>query len=402
MIECTNWFKVKKKLDRYNSELIYLEEVSRLRQLKTIENRLSDHIVIDGKKYLNCSSNDYLGIAGNTRLKNEFLKWCEVNSSLLDTSFSSSSSRLLSGNCSVYDETEKVISNLYGKEDALIFSSGYHLNSGFFQAMYKKGDLIIADKLIHASIIDGMKLSAAKHSRYKHLDYEHLRQILKKERGNYNSVVIVSESIFSMDGDCADLKELSEIAVEFNAELFIDEAHAVNCVEKKGLGICEQLNCIDKIDYIAGTFGKGFGGIGAFLVCTETVKKFLINKCRSFIFTTALPPISVSWIKHILSISPEMTGDRTLLQKNSEKLRNIIKNLGLKTVGDHHIVPLICGNDEAALLYSEKMLNNGIFVPSIRPPTVPEGSSRLRFSVTANFSDNDFSLIKETLEEILK
>jgi len=391
---------VKKKLDRYENELISLKEISRLRELKTIKNRELNYIFVDEKKYLNCSSNDYLGIGGNIKLKKKFLEWCKVHHGLLETSFSSSSSRLLSGNSSVYDEVEKIISDLYFKDDAMIFSSGYHLNSGFFQAMYKKGDLIIADKLVHASIIDGMKLSAAGHLRYRHLDYEHLRKILKKERGSFNSAVIVSESIFSMDGDCADLKELSDIAKEFNSELFIDEAHAVNCVGKRGLGVCEDSDCIEKIDYIAGTFGKGFGGVGAFLVCNKTVKQYLINKCRSFIFTTALPPIVISWIRFILSISPEMAKERECLKQNSDILRNIFKNYGFNTVGEHHIVPLICGKDNTALNYSEKMSQNGIFVPCIRPPTVPEGSSRLRFSVTSNFKNVDFNLIKKVLKEL--
>jgi 8-amino-7-oxononanoate synthase len=391
---------VEKRLDRYKSELISLEEISRLRKLKTIEKRENCYILIGKNKYLNCSSNDYIGIAGNNKLKEQFLNWCSDNTDLLDTTFSSSSSRLLSGNSSVYDEVEKIISGLYFKDDAIIFSSGYHLNSSFFQAMYKKGDLIIADKLVHASIIDGMKLSDAGHLRYRHLDYEHLRKTLRKERGNFNSVVIVSESIFSMDGDCADLKELSDIAIEFNSELFIDEAHAVNCVGKKGLGMCEAADCIEKIDYIAGTFGKGFGGVGAFLVCNKTVKQYLINKCRSFIFTTALPPIVISWIRFILSISPEMTKERECLKQNCDTLRNIFQNYGFKTIGEHHIVPLICGNDETALIYSEKMAEKGIFVPCVRPPTVPEGSSRLRFSVTSNFTDNDFNLIKQVLKEI--
>ncbi|HDT11311.1 MAG TPA: aminotransferase class I/II-fold pyridoxal phosphate-dependent enzyme, partial [bacterium] len=212
---------------------------------------------------------------------------------------------------------------------------------------------------------------------------------------------IVSESIFSMDGDCADISILSDIAEEFDAELFIDEAHAVNCIGEKGLGICEISGTINKVDYIAGTFGKGFGGVGAFIVCNRAVKQYLINKCRSFIFTTALPPLNISWIDFILSISADMIKQRGKLAENSRTLREILLNdSGFETIGEHHIVPLICGDDETTLSLSQRMAEKGIFVPSVRPPTVPEGKSRLRFSVTSTFNEADFSLIKKTLVEM--
>jgi 8-amino-7-oxononanoate synthase len=388
-----------RNLERLQKELQELKEISRFRNLKKIDYKEGASIGIDGRNYMNCASNDYLGVASDNDLKKEFLDLCAKNPLSFETDLSSSSSRSLSGNSGLYDKLEEKISSMYGRESSLIFSSGYHLNSGFFEAVYKKGDLILADKLVHASIIDGIRLSRATHLRYRHLDYDHLRTILKKERGKHRSVVIVSESVFSMDGDLADIKALSDIAKEFDAELFIDEAHAVNCIGKKGLGVCETSKTISDIDFIAGTFGKGFGGVGAFIVCDRTVKEYLINKCRSLIFTTALPPLIVNWIDFVTDRCSDMNNRRILLEKNSSLLRKIIKEAGFISEGKSHIVPLMCKEDAAAVNLSENMLRNGIFVPSIRPPTVPEGSSRLRFSVTATLTNEASFLIKKAFKE---
>lgn len=370
-----------------------LEQLSRLRTLKTIEKREGKHIWIDGIRYLNCSSNDYLGIAGDIELKKEFLNWCAKNTELISTDLSSSSSRLLTGSSSIYDETETQIAQFYEKEDCIIFSSGYHMNTGFFAAMYEKGDLIIADKLVHASIIDGIKLSRAEHIRYNHLDNGHLRKILTENRSKFRHAVIVTESVFSMDGDIADLKELTEIAGDFDAQLFVDEAHAFGCYGEKGLGMCEKTGATGKIDFIAGTFGKALGGAGAFIVCDHNVRQCLINRCRSFIFTTALPPLNISWMNFVLKKIPAMKAKRDKLAQISDLFRNELVSCGFFTKGSSHIVPVITGDDEKTVLISEKMKTAGFYVPAVRPPTVPAGTSRLRFSLTADFLKDDVESI---------
>lgn len=388
--------------DKIHHELLELEKNSRLRTLKTVEEREGNYIWINGVRYLNCSSNDYLGIAGDIRLKKKFLEWCSDRLDFLETDLSSSSSRLLTGNSSIYDKTERFIAELYGKEDCIIFSSGYHMNAGFFAAMYEKGDLIVADKLVHASIIDGLKLSRAEHIRYNHLDNEHLRKILSENRTKYRSVVIVTESVFSMDGDTADIAELVKISGEFDAQLFVDEAHAVGCAGEKGLGICEKTGMTGRIDFLAGTAGKALGGAGAFIVCDSAVKQYLVNRCRSFIFTTALPPMNISWMKFIFTKIPEMKSERAELTLNSISLRKLFIEKGLATAGDSHIVPLITGDDARTVALSEKLKDSGIFVPSIRPPTVPAGASRLRFSLTAKMTVPEIRSIAEAVSEALK
>ncbi len=385
---------------KLNKKLSGLESDFRKRSLKNIADIKGNYIEIDGEKYLNFSSNDYLGIANDIDIKKEFLDWLGKNAHSFTTNFSSSSSRLLSGNTTVYEKTEQTIADFYRKEVSLIFSSGYHMNTGFFPAMYEKGDIILADKLVHASIIDGIKLSRADHFRFRHLDLDHLRNILLKKRGAYKNGVIVTESIFSMDGDIANISGLAELAEEFDMQLFVDEAHAVGCIGNRGLGLCEVTDTIDRVDFIAGTFGKGLGGAGAFIVCREEVKSMLVNKCRSLIFTTALPPVNIKWIDFILSKSVKMTKKRELLAQNSAFFRKKISESGYETIGEKHIVPLICGEDATVLTFSERMLKSGIFVPSIRPPTVAEGSSRLRFSVTSTFTVDELESVTKVLKGI--
>lgn len=387
-------------LDKISRDLCELEKNSRLRTLRTIEEKEGNYIWIDGVRYLNCSSNDYMGITGNIKIKKKFFEWCSDRLDFQQTDLSSSSSRLLTGNSSIYDKTERQIAQLYGKEDCIIFSSGYHMNAGFFAAAYEKGDLIVADKLVHASIIDGMKLSSAEHIRYNHLDHEHLRKILSENRAKYKSVVIVTESVFSMDGDTADIAELVKIAGYFDAQLFVDEAHAVGCIGETGLGVCEKTGMTDKIDFIAGTAGKALGGVGAFIVCDRSVKQYLVNRCRFFIFTTALPPINISWLNFAFSKVAGMKSDRTKLAENAALLRKMFTDSGLTTAGDSHIVPLIIGDDDRTVEISEKLKTSGFFVPSIRPPTVPAGTSRLRFSLTATMTESEIGLIFSSLNDL--
>lgn len=387
-------------LDKISHDLCELEKNSRLRTLKTVEEKEGNYIWIRGVRYLNCSSNDYLGIAGSTKFKKRFFEWCSDRLDFQETDLSSSSSRLLTGNSLIYDKTERHIAQLYGKEDCIIFSSGYHMNAGFFAAMYEKGDLIVADKLVHASIIDGMKLSSAEHIRYNHLDHEHLRKILSENRAKYKSVVIVTESVFSMDGDTADIAELVKIARYFDAQLFVDEAHAVGCIGETGLGVCERTGMTGKIDFIAGTAGKALGGVGAFIVCDRSVKQYLVNRCRSFIFTTALPPINISWLNFVFSKVAGMKSDRVKLSENAALLRKMFIDSGLITAGDSHIVPLITGDDDRTVAISEKLKTSGFYVPSIRPPTVPAGTSRLRFSLTATMTESEIRLIFSSLTDL--
>ena len=258
--------------------------------------------------------------------------------------------------------------------------------------------LIVADKLVHASIIDGLRLSEAEMLRYRHLDYEHLREILFNHREEYENVFIVTESIFSMDGDVADLQELCDLKREYDTFLYVDEAHAVGVRGTNGLGCCEEQGCMDDIDFIVGTFGKAFASYGAFVVCDEMFRDFLVNTQRSLIFTTALPPVNVAWTRFILNRMPDFYSYRMKLTGIAERLRATLANRGFETRGDSHIVPFLCGSNENSVYMSELFQDNGFFVLPVRYPTVPKNEARIRFSLNAAIPEEDYDCLMEFIE----
>ena len=348
----------------------------------------------NGREMLNLSSNDYLGLSSNPVLYEDFRKETDVK--LL--SYSAVSSRLLSGNHEYYGLLEDDLRDLYGKEAALVLNSGYHANIGILPSLAGKRDLIVADKLVHASIIDGLRLSDAQMLRYRHLDYDHLRELLFNHREEYENVFIVTESIFSMDGDTADLQELCDLKKEYDAFLYVDEAHAVGVRGTNGLGCSEEQGCIDDIDFIVGTFGKAFASYGAFVVCDELFKDYLVNTQRSLIFTTALPPVVVAWTRFVLNRMPDFFPYRLKLTEIAEQLRTTLSERGFETRGDSHIVPFLCGSNENSVYMSELFQDNGFFVLPVRYPTVPKNEARIRFSLNAAIPEEDYECLREFVE----
>ena len=279
-----------------------------------------------------------------------------------------------------------------------MFKSGYQANLGILPALTGKKDLIIADKSVNASIIDGLTLSEAQTMRYKHLDYENLRDILTQYREEYEQIFIVTESIFGMDGDIADLQQLCEIKKEFDAFLYVDESHALGVRGTNGLGCCEEQACVEEVDFIVGSFGKAFASIGAFVVCDQLFKEYLINTQRSLIYTTALTAPNVAWTRVLLNHMSDFYPLRLKLQTVSQRLREILFNKGFETRGDSHIVPVICGSNENSLELAEMLQENGFFVLPIRYPTVPKLEARVRFSLNASISMEDYNCLFEFLE----
>lgn len=330
---------------------------------------------------LNLSSNDYLGLLNNHELVLEFFN---QNKNL---KMSSASSRLLTGNCNSYNKLEDLLTTLFNKEAALVFNSGYHANIGILPALADKDSLIIADKLVHASIIDGIKLSGCKFERYKHNDYEHLNKIICREKGNFKYFFVVTESVFSMDGDIADLKELVKVKkLHKNIILYLDEAHAFGVIGEKGLGVAERENLIKEIDLIVGTFGKAISSVGSFLVCSRIIKEYLINKMRPLIFSTTLPQINIEWSYFIIKQLNRFNKEREHLSKISLILRDA---LNVNNVSQSHIIPYIVEDAKVAVELSERLKKEGFYALPIRPPTVPPNSSRVRFSLTANILEQD-------------
>ena len=354
---------------QFDNQIQLLKDTDQYRYLKDIKHVSNGCVEYKGKKLLNLSSNDYIGISQNKELSSEFISKLNYDSEYL---FGSASSRLLSGNYNEYTELENSIAKAYGKETALIYNSGYHANTGVLPALTTKKDLILSDKLNHASIVDGLKQSEATIIRYKHFDYNQIEQYLEKNRNSFENVFIVSESIFSMDGDIVNLQKLIELKKSFSCILYIDEAHAFGSVGKMGLGVSEQENIINDIDIILGTFGKAIGSVGAFVALNNSLKDMLINKSRTLIFTTGLPLINIKWTQFVFDRLSEFADERRKLLLLSNKLRTIINENGLKTMGESHIVPVITGDNKLTLEIAELLFNEGFYVSAVRPPTVPK------------------------------
>lgn len=362
--------------DSYLKKLILLKENSHFRDIKDFENKDEKYIQFKCKKLLNLSSNNYLGFADNENITKEFSLFAQDK-----YSYGSASARLLTGNLPVYNQLENTLCTLFNKDKALLFNSGYHANVGIASSIADKGDVIFSDKLNHASIIDGMRLSDGKFFRYKHNDMENLEKLLQRERENFNNAVIITESVFSMDGDIADLKKLVELKKKYNCILIVDEAHAFGVFGQKGLGACEHLGILSEIDLVVGTFGKSIGSMGAFVVGNKILIDYLTNKARSFIFSTALPPVCIAFSKWIIE---------NKLPKTYEKRQKMLK-LGQKLGSQSHIIPVIIRENAETEQVCKKLFDAGYFTLPIRPPTVPEGTSRLRLSLTTEIQEKDLT-----------
>ncbi len=354
-------------------ELGELKAEHRLRILPPIEEHQGPYVKIKGHWLLNLSSNDYLGLSERLSLP-EIIKEQGLDG------FGAGAARLLSGNHVLYQALEEKLSALYGKA-ALVFSSGYHANIGVIPALCGKKDLVFADKLVHASIIDALRLTHAKFFRFPHQDLDTLERLLRKYRGQFRRAVIVTESLFSMDGDLSPLEDLVALKERYHAFLVLDEAHAIGVYGKRGLGVSEEKELIPKVDLIVGTFGKALGSYGAFVIAEKAIISLLVNKARSFIFTTALPQVIVAANLKALDLLPKLEKERLKLKALAQRFR---KELGLD--GDSPIVPIVVGENEKALFLAQELFKKGYYVPAIRPPTVPEGTARLRVSLRADIT----------------
>ena len=368
----------------YNNKLEEWKSSGSLRSLPDVVHR-GKWIEKEGQTMLNLSSNDYLGLSSRQDLRNEFIGQLQESG----LPFSSSSSRLLTGNFPIYTELEELMAERFEREAALLFNSGYHANTGILPALTDKQSFILADKLIHASIIDGIRLSGAPYQRYRHCDYEHLEQLLVKYAHEYEQIIIVTESIFSMDGDVADLRRLVSLKKSYpNIWLYVDEAHAIGVRGKNGLGIAEEQDCIRDIDLLVGTFGKALGSMGAYLICSRTVREYLINTMRPLIFSTALPPAQIAWTKFLFEKLPCFTDERHRLSVISHLLEEALKGKGGE-ISASHIIPFIIGANEDCILTSLSLQRKGFYCLPVRPPTVPKGTARIRFSLTADITEEE-------------
>ena len=362
-----------------------------LRTLRPATARKAGKIYFGRKEFIDLSSNDYLGLSGHPKLIEAAKKAAEIYG------VGASASRLLSGDLEIFHHLEEAVAKFKGKEAALVFNSGYQANIGILSALYGKSDCIFSDRLNHASIVDGLMLSGAKFFRFHHNDMEHLGSLLLKERPKFKNAAIITETIFSMDGDRPDLKSLVSLKDKFGCALMVDEAHATGIFGKNGSGLVEEEGLADKVDLIMGTFGKALGSFGAYLAASDEIIKYMVNKCRSFIYSTALPPPVIACNLASMDLIREEPHRRKELLKRAGYFRNALKEKGFDVKGASQIVPIITGENQATVKMAEALREKGYWVLPIRPPTVPKGQARLRFSLTF---DHDSSMLERLIDDI--
>ena len=368
-------------LAHFSAQLDQLKQQGNFRQF-TSNCQQDRYIQINDRKMLNLASNDYLGLNADLQLREQFFDETPNDQRWM----SSTSSRLLTGNFPEYEQLEASLSQAFHGRAALLFNSGYHMNIGILPALADSKTLILADKLIHASMIDGIRLSTAKYVRYRHNDLAHLTQLLQKYQDDeaFERIIVVTESIFSMDGDETDLAELVCIKKQFSkVMLYVDEAHAIGVRGEQGLGCAEQYGVIDDIDLLVGTFGKAIASVGGYLICHAIIRDYLINAMRPLIFSTAQPPICMAWTNFIFQKVLSLNSQRQHLQQLSMYLQQAVINQGFDCPSSSHIVPVIMGESAKTVAKAKALQDAGFYIMPVRPPTVPQNSSRLRISLTA-------------------
>jgi len=361
----------------FDAELHNVLADNLLRGLPELSGHGATTVTVKCRECILLCSNNYLGIADHPRLR------AAAAAAAMDQGCSASASRLVSGNLDLYSKLESALAEFMGREAALVFSSGYAANTGVIQSVTRSGDVILSDELNHASIVDGCRLSAADTRVFRHNDVGDLERALMN-CGGYSRRLIVVEGIYSLDGDCAPLGDITELADRHRCALMVDEAHAIGVLGDGGRGACDLYGVGDRVDIIMGTMGKALGSYGAFVAGSKKLKRFLVNEARPLIYTTGLPPAvlgaslaAVEFVRH------EPWRRRETLEK-AGYVRKALSALGLNVgASTTQIIPVIVGEASTALRFAELLLEEGVFVQPIRPPSVPAGRLRLRVTVNA-------------------
>lgn len=386
---------VNNNLNAFQEELSQLERDGLLRTLYLVEGPQEENMVIDGKKVLNFCSNNYLGLANDRRLKTAAIK------AIKKYGVGAGASRLVCGNMRLHQELERNIADFKGTEGCLVFTSGYMANLGAITALVSHGEVVLADKLNHASLVDAAVLSRAEFKRYPHKDMEALERLLLE--AGQKKKLIVTDTVFSMDGDIAPLPEMVRLAKKYNAMIMIDEAHATGVLGNSGKGAAELFNLQGEIDIQMGTLSKAIGSQGAYICANETLINFLINKSRQFIYTTALPVAMCAAAIAAIAIIETDADLRKKLLANADFFREGLRDMGF-IIGESQtpIIPVITREEKLTMEFSRKLFEQGIFVQGIRPPTVPTGQSRLRITVMATHKRQDLEKALRVFQQVGK
>ena len=365
------------------------------RQLRVVQEVLPEGwITMEGRRLLNLSSNNYLGLANSRLLREEAGEWLQRFGA------SASASRLIVGNLSLHQTVEDKIAAFQGTEAAILYNTGYMANVGVISALMNKGDYILSDKLNHASIIDGIMLSGAEFRRYPHADLNRLEDLLKKSSAR-NRKLIVTDSVFSVDGDMAPLKEIVELKERFGAILMIDEAHGGGVFGENRRGVAEMLGVEEAVEVHMGTFSKAFGSYGAYVCGSMKLVEYLVNRSRSFIYSTSLPPAVLGANLAAIRVVAETPELSQKVLENAAYLRQNLNRLGFNTLASaSQIIPLLVGDNRKTVEFASLLFKKGLMAVAIRPPTVPPKTARLRLSVTAEHRCEDLDFAISCLNEV--
>ncbi len=379
----------------FSARLDRLDEVSRRRRLRPVRPATAGRVERDGRRLINFSSNDYLGLAGHPALARRAADWAA------EWGAGATASRLVCGTFDAHERIETKVAALKQTEAALIFASGFQANSTVLPALLDRRvvgaePLVFADELIHSSLHHGCRAAGLRPVVFRHNDLGHLDTLLADSAGAPGPRFVLTESVFSMDGDRADIPALADLADRHDAFLYVDEAHATGVLGPRGAGLASLAP--GRVDLVMGTFSKALGGFGAYVACSRPLRDYLVNRCAGFIYSTGLPPAVLGAVDAALDLVPDMEAERRHLAALGQRLRATLRAAGLDTgPSTTQIVPVLIGDEARALAVSEALERDGFLGVAIRPPTVPPGSSRIRFALSAAHSEDDVDTLAASL-----
>jgi glycine C-acetyltransferase len=385
------------ELNYLNDEIKNLKDAGTFRELSTLEGANGPVVILDGKKVINMSSNNYLGLANNDEMKKaaiEAIKKYGVGSGAV---------RTIIGNMDIHEKLEQKLAEFKREEAVMVFQSGFNCNAGAIQAITSKGDLIISDELNHASIIDGVRLSRADKALFKHSNMEDLKRVLIEKRENYKNCLIITDGVFSMDGDLAKLPAIVELAEEFNCMTYVDDAHGSGVLGENGRGTIDHFNLHGRIDFSIGTLSKAIGVIGGYVAGSKVMKELLINRGRPILFSTSLPPAAIAAATKSVELLMESSEYTDRLWENARFFKENLGKLGFNTgKSETPITPVIIGDEAKSLEFSKRLFENGVFVSPIIFPTVQKGAGRVRCMISAAHSKENLAKAVEVFEKVGK
>ncbi len=381
---------LKEKIEELKTDGVY-------RKLPVLDGPSGAEITLNGDNVINLSSNNYLGFANHPRLKEAAKKAID------EYGVGAGAVRTIVGNMTIHEELEALLAEFKKEEAVFIYQSGFNCNAGTIQAITEKGDLIISDELNHASIIDGVRLSKADKAIFKHSDMEDLERVLKERRADYKNVLIITDGVFSMDGDIADLPKIVELAEKYDALTYVDDAHGSGVLGENGRGTVDHFGLHGRVDFVIGTLSKAIGVVGGYVAGSKTMYEWLSHRARPVLFSTTLPPMAAGAIKEAITMLMESSEYTDKLWDNARYFKEKLGTLGFNTGhSETPITPVIIGGEAETMEFSKKLLEKGVFVSGIVFPTVPKGTGRVRCMVSASHTKEELDKAVEIFEEVGK